>query len=143
MFRINLKYVDFNLVFESRWNLSMKYYCWFCGNGETPKFYILFFIYFQKGGTDFWKRLLFVIALCMHNYNTSLTQKEKSNFDCNLLLFCGNRTYYKPEIVKDNGHLLHLVVKQTNSVIESSFELSPQNQFDQVTVNLCGNDYNY
>ncbi|XP_029214497.1 uncharacterized protein [Acropora muricata] len=44
------------------------------------------------------------------------------------------RTYHKPEIVKDNGHLLHLVVKQTNSVIESSFELSPQNQFDQAGI---------
>ncbi|XP_068698813.1 uncharacterized protein [Montipora capricornis] len=41
------------------------------------------------------------------------------------------RTYYKPEIIKDNGHLLHLVVKQTNCFIETSFELTPLMQFDQ------------
>ena len=43
------------------------------------------------------------------------------------------RTYYNPEIIKDNGHLLHLVVKQANSVIETSFELTAVNQFDQVS----------
>jgi len=29
--------------------------------------------------------------------------------------------------------LLHLVVKQTNSIIETSFELTAVNQFDQVS----------
>ena len=43
------------------------------------------------------------------------------------------RTYYNPQIIKDDGHLLHLVVKQTNSVIETSFELKALNQFDQVS----------
>lgn len=44
------------------------------------------------------------------------------------------RTYYNPEIIKDNGHLLNLVVKQTNSVIETAFELTALNQFDQVSL---------
>ena len=44
-----------------------------------------------------------------------------------------SRTYYNPQIIKDDGHLLHLVVKQTNSVIETSFELKALNQFDQVS----------
>ena len=43
------------------------------------------------------------------------------------------RTYYNPQIIKDDGHLLHLVVKQMNSVIETSFELKALNQFDQVS----------
>ncbi|KXJ22747.1 Regulation of enolase protein 1 [Exaiptasia diaphana] len=41
------------------------------------------------------------------------------------------RTYYKPEIVKDNGHLLHLIVKQDICIIETSFDLTAVNQFDQ------------
>ena len=44
-----------------------------------------------------------------------------------------SRTYYNPQIIKDDGHLLHLVVKQMNSVIETSFELKALNQFDQVS----------
>ncbi|KAM7446690.1 hypothetical protein ABFA07_005042 [Porites harrisoni] len=44
------------------------------------------------------------------------------------------RTYYKPEIIKDDGHLLHLVVKQTNSIIETSFELTALHQFDQAGI---------
>ena len=52
------------------------------------------------------------------------------------ILYILIRTYYKPEIIKDDGHLLHLVIKQTNSIIETSFELTPLHQFDQVMSDL-------
>ena len=52
------------------------------------------------------------------------------------ILYILIRTYYKPEIIKDDGHLLHLVIKQTNSILETSFELTALHQFDQVMSDL-------
>ncbi|XP_048577382.1 uncharacterized protein LOC116610684 isoform X1 [Nematostella vectensis] len=51
------------------------------------------------------------------------------------------RTYYKPELIKDNGHLLHLIVKQEMCIIETSFDLTAVNQFDQAGIMIrMGNE---
>ncbi|KAI8488220.1 hypothetical protein Bbelb_340690 [Branchiostoma belcheri] len=52
-----------------------------------------------------------------------VTPKEKSDF--------WRKTYYTPELIADNGHLLYAPVTQPNCVMETMFELSAVNQFDQ------------
>nr|XP_058962083.1 uncharacterized protein LOC131789028 [Pocillopora verrucosa] len=73
-------------------------------------------------------------------YNPPQQYKLRCNGDTGLKVFSKGqtdfwkRTYYNPQIIKDDGHLLHLVVKQMNSVIETSFELKALNQFDQAGI---------
>lgn len=73
-------------------------------------------------------------------YNPPRQYKLRCNGDTGLKVLSKGqtdfwkRTYYNPEIIKDNGHLLHLVVKQANSIIETSFELTAVNQFDQAGI---------
>eukprot|EP00058_Branchiostoma_floridae_P018813 XP_002604302.1 hypothetical protein BRAFLDRAFT_88591 [Branchiostoma floridae] len=52
-----------------------------------------------------------------------VTPKEKSDF--------WRKTYYTPELINDNGHLLYAPVTDTNCVMETLFEVSAANQFDQ------------
>ena len=74
------------------------------------------------------------IEFIVNNLNTNNMYTFGHIVSFSAFFFFFNRTYYNPEIIKDNGHLLNLVVKQTNSIIETSFELSPVNQFDQVCI---------
>ncbi|XP_066266244.1 uncharacterized protein [Branchiostoma lanceolatum] len=52
-----------------------------------------------------------------------VTPKEKSDF--------WRKTYYVPELIADNGHLLYTPVTDPDCVMETMFEVSAVNQFDQ------------
>ena len=54
------------------------------------------------------------------------------------------RTYYEPPLLKDNGHILYMPMTNEKVLVETTFEIDPQKQFDQVRLirRNCGNDYN-
>ena len=53
------------------------------------------------------------------------------------LLYVYSRTYYKPPLLNDNGHLLYKEISDPYIMMETAFDLGAVQQYDQVGVLLC------